>query len=140
MIEEGGNMPAVAERSYRDLLKQYQPQVVKTEAENERALNVLSEILSHGEGSLSADERRFVELLSTLISEFERSAYRTGRASPADVLRELMRSRKMASRDLLPVFGSKGLVSEILRGKRGISKARAKDLAQMFSVSADLFI
>jgi HTH-type transcriptional regulator/antitoxin HigA len=133
-------MPAVAERSYRDLLGQYQPQVIKTEAENERALQVLSEILAHGEESLGRDERRFVELLSALVSDFERSAYRTGRARPADVLRELMRARKMGPRDLLPVFGSKGLVSEILGGKRGISKARAKDLAQMFGVSAELFI
>jgi len=133
-------MPAVAERSYRDLLKQYQPQVIKTEAANERALKVLSQILAHGEASLGPDERRFVELLSTLISDFERSAYRTGHASPADVLRELMRARGMGPRDLLPVFGSKGLVSEVLRGKRGISKARAKDLAQVFSVSAELFI
>ncbi len=133
-------MPAAAERSYRDLLGQYQPQVIKTEAANERALTLLAEFLAHGEECLGLDERRFVELLSTLISDFERSAYRMGRASPADVLRELMRARKMGPRDLLPVFGSKGLVSEVLRGKRGISKARAKDLAQMFSVSAELFI
>jgi len=133
-------MPAVAGESYRDLLRHYQPQVIKTEAEHERALKVLSGILSRGEESLGPDERRFVELLSTLISDFERNAYRTGYAGPADVLRELMRARRMGPRDLLPVFGSKGLVSEVLRGKRGISKARAKDLAQVFSVSAELFI
>jgi len=133
-------MSAVAERPYSELLRQYEPQVIKTEAENERALQVLSEILSRGEESLSPDERRFVELLSTLIAGFERNAYRTGRAIPADILRELMRARGMAPRDLLPVFGSKGIISEVLRGKRGISKERAKTLAQMFCVSADLFI
>jgi HTH-type transcriptional regulator/antitoxin HigA len=133
-------MSAVAERPYCDLLRQYEPQVIKTEAENGRALQVLSEILSRGEESLSAGERRFVELLSTLIADFERNAYRTGRASPADILRELMRARGMGPRDLMPVFGSKGIISEVLRGKRGISKERAKTLAQMFCVSADLFI
>jgi HTH-type transcriptional regulator/antitoxin HigA len=140
MIGEGGKMAAVAERLYVDLLRQYEPQVIKTESENERALKALSEILSRGEESLNPDERRFVELLSTLISCFERSAYRTGPVSPADILRELMRARGMGPRDLLPVFGSKGIISEVLRGKRGISKERAKNLAQIFCVSADLFI
>jgi HTH-type transcriptional regulator / antitoxin HigA len=133
-------MAAVAELLYGDLLRQYQPQVIKTEAENQRALQVLSEILSRGEESLGPAERRFVELLSMLISSFEMSAYRTGSVSPADILRELMRARGMKPRDLLPVFGSKGIVSEVLRGKRGISKERAKTLAQIFCVSTDLFI
>jgi HTH-type transcriptional regulator/antitoxin HigA len=137
---EGGKMAAVAERLYCDLLKEYEPQVIKTEEENERWLRVLSEILSRGEESLSPDERRFVELVSTLISNFERSAYRIGHASPADILRELMRARGMTPRDMAPVFGSKGITSEVLRGKRGISKRSAKALAQMFCVSVDLFI
>ncbi len=133
-------MAAVAESLYSDLLKKYEPQVIKTPEDNERWLAVLSGFLSRGEECLKPDERRFVELLSTLISNFERSAYRTGHAGPADILRDLMRSRGMTPRDLLPVFGSKGITSEVLRGKRGISKERAKALAEMFCVSADLFI
>ena len=133
-------MAAVAEKSYSELLLAYELSVIKTEEENQRALKTLSEILSKGEKHLGNDERRFVELLSKLISDFERSAYRIGEAQPAEVLRELMRARWMRPRDLWAVFGSKGITSEVLRGKRGISKERAKTLAQMFSVSAELFI
>jgi HTH-type transcriptional regulator / antitoxin HigA len=133
-------MAAVAEKSYSELLLAYEPSVIKTEEENQRALKTLSEILSKGEERLGNDERRFVELLSKLISDFERSAYRIGEAQPEEVLRELMRARGMRPRDLWAVFGSKGITSEVLRGKRGISKERAKALAQMFSVSAELFI
>jgi HTH-type transcriptional regulator/antitoxin HigA len=133
-------MAAVAEKSYSELLLEYEPSVIKTEEENQRAIKTLSEILSKGEEHLGNDERRFVELLSKLISDFERSAYRIGVAQPAEVLRELMRARGMRPRDLWAVFGSKGITSEVLRGKRGISKERAKMLARMFRVSADLFI
>jgi antitoxin component HigA of HigAB toxin-antitoxin module len=35
---------------------------------------------------------------------------------------------------------SKGTTSEVLRGKRGISKAAAKALAARFNVSTDLFL
>lgn len=39
----------------------------------------------------------------------------------------------------LEVFGSRGIASEGVSGKRGISKAQAKKLAELFHVPADLF-
>jgi HTH-type transcriptional regulator / antitoxin HigA len=39
----------------------------------------------------------------------------------------------------LPVFGSQGIVSEVLSGKRSISKAQAKALGEFFKVSPTLF-
>ncbi|MGA3078375.1 MAG: hypothetical protein ABSG56_32440 [Bryobacteraceae bacterium] len=43
-------------------------------------------------------------------------------------------------RDLLDVFGSRGIASEVVSGKRAISKAQAKKLAELFHVPADLFL
>ena len=51
-----------------------------------------------------------------------------------------MRARVMKPKDLWGIFGSKGIASEVLRGKRGISKDKAKVLAKTFHVSAELFI
>jgi HTH-type transcriptional regulator/antitoxin HigA len=133
-------MPVAAELAYEQLLIAHRPSAIRTKEENDRALHALSEILSKGEENLNEAERRFVDLLSTLIADFERNAFRFPRATPADVLRELMRARDMQPRDLWEVFGSKGVTSEVLRGKRGISKERAKTLARMFGVFTDLFI
>jgi HTH-type transcriptional regulator/antitoxin HigA len=52
----------------------------------------------------------------------------------------LLEHRGLKSSDLWPVVGSKGRVSEILSGKRPISKEQAKKLAQFFRVRADLFL
>jgi HTH-type transcriptional regulator/antitoxin HigA len=41
---------------------------------------------------------------------------------------------------LLDVFGSRGIASEVVNGKRAISKAQAKKLAALFHVPADLFL
>jgi HTH-type transcriptional regulator/antitoxin HigA len=41
---------------------------------------------------------------------------------------------------LAPIFGSSGRVSEVVNGKRGISKAQAKALGEFFKVSPELFI
>jgi len=38
------------------------------------------------------------------------------------------------------VLGTRGRVSEVLSGKRSISKEQAKRLASVFRVTADLFI
>ena len=51
-----------------------------------------------------------------------------------------MEQRRLEPHDLWPVLGSKSRVSELLSGKRAVSKAQAKKLAQFFRVSADLFI
>ena len=56
------------------------------------------------------------------------------------MLAYLRESSGRTAKDLLPVFGTRGRVSEALNGKRSISKGQAKKLAAMFKVTADLFI
>jgi HTH-type transcriptional regulator/antitoxin HigA len=52
----------------------------------------------------------------------------------------LLEQRGLAPKDLWPVIGSKGRVSEILAGKRSISKEQAKKVAEFFHVGVNLFI
>ena len=56
------------------------------------------------------------------------------------MLAYLMEKRGLRQADLLPIFKSRGYVSDILNGNRAISKAHAKQLARFFHVPADLFI
>ena len=51
-----------------------------------------------------------------------------------------MKTSGRTAKDLLPLFGTRGRVSEVLSGKRSISKEQAKKLASLFKVTADLFI
>jgi HTH-type transcriptional regulator/antitoxin HigA len=51
-----------------------------------------------------------------------------------------MRVRGVAPKDLWDLFGSKRITSEVLSGRRGISKDKAKKLAERFGVSAELFL
>lgn len=51
-----------------------------------------------------------------------------------------MESRELTAKDLWDVFGSKGVTSEVLSGKRSISKTHIKKLAAFFNVSPELFI
>jgi HTH-type transcriptional regulator/antitoxin HigA len=79
-------------------------------------------------------------LWKRLIEDFEQRYYHPGKAAPLEVLQHLMDARGVQKNHLWEVFGSKGIASEVLNGKRGISKTQARPLANYFHVPADLLI
>jgi HTH-type transcriptional regulator/antitoxin HigA len=52
----------------------------------------------------------------------------------------MLRAKDVKPKDLYHIFGSKGTTSEVLRGKRAISKSAAKALANYFNLSVELFL
>jgi HTH-type transcriptional regulator/antitoxin HigA len=62
------------------------------------------------------------------------------RASGVELLRELMAANDLKQRDLQAVLKSKGMVSDLLHGRRPISKGVAKKLSERFNVSYTLFL
>lgn len=124
---------------YKRLLSQTMPVIIETEAENERMLKVIEKLMDKGE-DLSPEEEKLLKLLTRLVEDFEERFYDPGEATPLEVLQHLMESRDIKQTHLWEVFGSKGVASEVLNGKRSISKTHAKALADYFRVPADLFI
>jgi HTH-type transcriptional regulator/antitoxin HigA len=126
---------------YADLLVDSLPAIIATEEENEKALAIVERIIDKGEGNISPEEYRLLDLLVRLIEDFEDTAYPMGNiAKPADTLKSLMFDHDLKQKDLVDIFGSQGVVSEVLNGKRAISKTHAKRLAERFHLPADLFI
>ena len=89
---------------------------------------------------LSAEEEQLAEMLTILIEDFEAKRYPMTPVSPREALKELMEERGLRHSDVWPVLGNKGVASEILNGKRSISKAQAKKLAEFFRVPLELFV
>lgn len=125
---------------YGKLLARTLPSVIETEAENERLLAEIERLLDKGEGR-SPEEDKLLELMTTLVEDFEERHYSIPDAPPHEILQELMRARGLRQRDVLHIFGSSsGTASEVINGKRSISRAQAKALAQVFNVSPGLFL
>ena len=116
------------------------PRPIQTEAENERALAVVDRLMSKGEDNLTPEETTLLELLVQLIERFEEKAYPIPEAPGYRVLQTLMENRSVKQADLLPIFGSRGIASEVYNGKRAISKAQAKKLGEFFGISPAVFI
>jgi len=124
---------------YRRLLSRTMPVLIETEEENERMLTSVEKLMEKGE-NLSAEEEKLLKLLARLIEDFEQRFYQPAEAEPLEVLHHLMEARGIKQSQLWEVFGSKGIASEVLNGKRGISKTHARSLADYFHVPADLFV
>lgn len=124
---------------YRRLLSRAMPVVVETEEENARMLAIVEKLMDKGE-TLSAEEEKLLKLLARLIEDFEQRYYQPREAEPLEVVHHLMEARGIKQSQLWEVFGSKGIASEVLNGKRGISKTHARALANYFHVPADLFV
>ncbi len=115
------------------------PRVITTKRENERILAALEE-LDTRDRELTPEEESLAELMTLLVRQFEDSKYPLGHAEPLEALRVLTEDRGLRQRDLIPVFGSSSVASDVFNGKRSISKAQARRLAEYFHVPASLFI
>ncbi len=131
-------MTTTVDPEYAKLLEHIQPRVPRDKDESARLLAEAEKLMKKGEANLSPAEDSLLGTLFALIHEYERSKYTHGmKSTPAEVLRFLMEENNLAPSDL-PLPASR--VSEILSGKREVSKDQAKALAARFRVSPALFI
>jgi HTH-type transcriptional regulator / antitoxin HigA len=123
---------------YAHLLSEALPHVIHSDAENDRCSAILESLLR--KKRRSAEERRLAELLTLLVEEYEEKRFAAPhRAAPIDVLRHLIDANGLRQVHLLDVFGTASVASEVLSGKRDLSKAHISRLSQRFQVSLALF-
>ncbi|MGH9847091.1 MAG: helix-turn-helix domain-containing protein, partial [Blastocatellia bacterium] len=99
----------------------------------------IAKFLRKGE-SLTPEEDRLLDLLSALVERYEEETEDFPSSPPHRIVQFLMEQNDLKQTDLVQIFGSSGRVSEVVNGKRGISKTQAKALGEFFKVSPELFI
>ncbi len=131
-------MTATAARAYKALLAETAPEVIHTEAENEAAIRKIEGLVN--KARLSVPERKVMDLLTVLVEAFEEEHYPLSRkATPLEVLKELVETNGLKQKDLTDVFGTPSIVSEVLHGKRKLTIEHIRRLSDRFNVSTDLF-
>ncbi|WP_414544242.1 helix-turn-helix domain-containing protein [Nostoc sp. CCY0012] len=124
---------------YKELLIKHQPKLIKNEADNEKALAIVEELMYIQ--NRSPEENELYELLITLIEKFEQEFYAPGREStPHSMLLFLMEEKNVQQSDLVNVFDSHDILLEIINGQREISKSQAQALGNFFHVDPSVFI
>jgi HTH-type transcriptional regulator/antitoxin HigA len=87
----------------------------------------------------TAEERRIAELLTLLIEDFEARHDALPAATPIEVVRHLMEANGLRQADLVDVFGTASVASEVLNGKRALAKSHIAKLSRRFHVSPEVF-
>jgi HTH-type transcriptional regulator / antitoxin HigA len=128
-------------KQYAQLLTKYQPKVIETEQEYRQALTVVEYFVFKKERTL--EELALYDLALMLVKDYESKIcpmddWRS--QSPTKMLQYLLESSGKKQSDLVGIIGSSGIVSEVVNGKRSISKSQAKKLGEIFQVSPSLFI
>ena len=130
-------MSALTSPAYAQLLAQIPPKVIRTEAENEHYIEALYAL--EQKRAPSREERELAALLRLLVEDFEEKRYAMPRATPLQALTFLMEQHGLKQKDLLDVFGTRSVVSEVVHGKRDLTKEQIRRLSERFHVSPELF-
>ncbi len=90
--------------------------------------------MDKGSENFSPEEDKLFDLLTMLVEDFEEKTYPVGNVAPNETLKIMLEQRDMKQKDLVPLFGSEGVASEIVSGKRPITLKTAKKLADFFGL------
>lgn len=113
------------------------PAPIISERQHEEYLSVLDKLAS--KGNPTSEEEKYAEVLMTLIEAYEEEHHSIPDASPVEVLRTLMDANDLRQKDLVPIFGSESIVSEVLHKKRDLNKTHIEKLSRRFHVSPAVF-
>ena len=81
-----------------------------------------------------------LEAQARRISAYEERKWPRRPPSVADMIRHLMDQHGLTRADVVPILGTPSRVSEVLRGKKGLSMAMVQRLRARFRVPADLLL
>lgn len=125
--------------SYLDLVMRHPLVSIKTDTQLAVAQRVVDDLLR--KGSLDKGEEEYLDVLSDLIAMYEDRHHPIPLASDAEILRHLIEARGVTQSAVAVEAGiARSTVSEILSGKRSISKSHIGKLARYFCVPPHVFV
>lgn len=122
---------------YGALLEEAKPEVIHGEEQNRFFIQLLERLTS--KKKVSKAEAKLIELLILLVESYEDRNYSVPNAGPLDIIRHLMEAHALRQKDLVDVFGTESIVSDVLNGKRELTKEHIRRMSIRFGVSPAVF-
>lgn len=122
---------------YGALLEETRPEVIHSDGQNRFFIELLEKLTS--KKKVSKAEEKLIELLIVLVEAYENKEYSIPNAGPIAIIRHLMEAHRLRQKDLVDVFGTESIVSDVLNGKRELTKEQIKRLSGRFGVSPAVF-
>jgi HTH-type transcriptional regulator/antitoxin HigA len=110
---------------------------IRTDRDYEEALKEIERLWDSQPGTPEGD--RF-EILVTLVEAYEDEHYPIDPPDPIEAIKYALESRGLTRRDLEPLIGSSGRVSEILSYKRPLTLSMIRKLNTGLGIPAEILI
>ncbi len=123
--------------TYQELLNSFPPRPINSEKELEKTQVVIDALID--KCSLTEDERDYLNLLGLLIHEYEETQELVPDIFGVEILKVFMEEQNLKQKDLVSIFKTESIVSNILNGKRQLTVEHIQKLADFFHVSPAVF-
>jgi HTH-type transcriptional regulator/antitoxin HigA len=113
--------------------------VIRTEKDYAEALKLLEQLIT-SDPEPDSDESEQLELLATLIEDYESKTLPEILPDPIEAIKFRMEQQNLKAADLIPYIGSSSRVSEILSGKRQLTLEMVRALETGLGIPAKVLI
>ena len=112
-----------------------------TYAHYREAANILMHEIEKAEnhGALRMIIQEYLNSVLPFIEAYEKKEFPIGRTTPEEILRFLMEQNDLSQYDIAPDVGGQPVVSDILHGKRKLTRDHIERLAKRFGVPPATF-
>jgi HTH-type transcriptional regulator/antitoxin HigA len=111
--------------------------IIRTEADYEAALARIEELMDAPAGTPEGEE---LDLLSLLVWNYEQEHYPIGSPAPLEAIEFFMDQNNLTNADMVQYLGSPSKVSEVLSGKRALSKTMIRKLVEGLGIPAEVLL
>lgn len=124
--------------NYVELLNTFPPRPIKSDEELLATQNVIDSLLERT--PLTLDEQDYLDLLGTLVYEYEQTQEPVPDIYGIELLKALMVEYGFHESDLIPIFETESMVSDILTEKSELTVNHIQKLAELFNLSPAVFL
>jgi HTH-type transcriptional regulator/antitoxin HigA len=136
-MEEGLREMTATLTEYQSLLVELAPRPILSAREHQRALRQIERLMTPVP---NREQSEMIDLLATLIEQYESSKHPTPACAPRDLLAHLLENHGLTRAELARQTGiPRSAITNILRGRRGISIQCARCLATFFKIDIGAF-
>lgn len=128
-------------KTYLALVRRFPLRPIRSEAALDRATAVINSLLD--QGRLNSDQADYLDVLSDLVQRFENEAHAiaTDDLTEGEMLAFMMEQQMMSQAELARETGiAVSTISEILAGKRDLTRSQIIKLGQLFHVNPGIFL
>jgi HTH-type transcriptional regulator/antitoxin HigA len=123
--------------AYQALVASFAPRPIHEEKQLTETMARIDELLTKSRRTAAEDD--YLVLLSDVVEDWESRHVVIPEVHGVELVKAILDERSLRQHDLVGIFGTDSIVSEVLSGKRELQRKHIEQLARFFKVSPAAF-